>query len=152
HDVILELHNDGIVAAGSSREPVEATAKFFGCDGHCRRSAASTTTTSSSTTARSTPSWSRWRNQRRNISGIRLSGCHVNFKKGPAAARLYDLRRGHHSAEVLPTRVGCEDLHVAHDVFAEPRFDVLDDVLLIHVAIDDVVFAGRRFHSRAPGE
>ena len=149
HDVILELHNHRIVAAGSGGEPVEAVAELFGSDGQRRRGAAPTRATGGTATACGR---GRRRHQRGDIGRIRLRRGHVDFEEGPPAARLHDLRRRHDAAEVLPARVGGEDVHVAHDVFTQPGLDPFDDVLVVHVAVDDVVLAGRRFDGGTPGQ
>ena len=41
-------------------------------------------------------------------------------------------------------------MHVAHNVFTEPCLDSIDDVLLIHIAVDEVVLAGKRLDLRDP--
>jgi hypothetical protein len=43
-------------------------------------------------------------------------------------------------------------VHVAHDVFPEPRLDPIDGVALADIAIDDIGLAGRRLDRRAPGQ
>ena len=43
-------------------------------------------------------------------------------------------------------------MHVAHDVVAQPGLDALDDVLVVHVAVDDVALAGRRLDRGTPGQ
>ena len=147
HDVVLELHNHRIVTAGSSGEPVEAVAELFGSD-HQR----SGRTTSRSATSAATAGRCGCRSQRCDIGRIRLRRRHRDFKVGPPTARLHDLRRRYDSTEVLPTRVGGEDVHVAHDVVTQPCLDPIDDVLFVHVAVDDVVLAGRRLDRRTPGQ
>ena len=77
--------------------------------------------------AAATASRCRLRRERRDIRRIRLRRRHIDFKEGPSAARLHDLRRSHDSAEILPAGVDGEDVHVAHDVVAQPCLDTLDD-------------------------
>src|SRR5206468_6047968 len=110
----------------------------------CSSSAAAGTTT--------TCSRCRWRNQSGEVGRIRLRRRHIDFKEGPPAAGLHDLRGRHYSAEVLPTGIGGEDVHVAHNVVTQPSLDPIYDILFIHVAIDDVVLAGRRLDRWTPGQ
>ncbi len=85
-------------------------------------------------------------------AGFAFAASHIDFKERESTASLHDLRGSHDSAEVLPAAVDSENVHVAHDVVLIPGLHPIDDVLIIHIAIDDVVLAGRRLHCRAPGQ
>ena len=148
HHVVLELDDDRIVAAGAGGEPPQAVAQLFGGDDQRRRRTAARAAAGTATAGRRS---GRGR-ERRDIGGIRLRRRHVHFEERPFAARLHDLRRRHDAAEVLPARVRGDDVHVAHDVVAQPGLDLIDDVLFVHEAVDDVAPSGRRLHRGTPDQ
>ena len=154
HDVVPELHDQRIVAAGSGGEPVQAVTELFGRDRERRCGAASArATTGCPAATATTPTSRRCRgsSQRRDIGRIELRGRDVDLKERPPAARLHDLRRRHGAAaEILPAGVGGDDMHVAHDVVAEPCLDAIDQVPVVHVAVDDVGLAGWGLDRRTP--
>ena len=153
HDVVFELHDHRIVAAGSGGEPVKAVAKLFGSDRQSRLAGRHL--------ARR-PQRRRRRHGRPPVpgagtsvatsAGFAFAAVTSTSKNGhpPRVCTIFDRR--HRAAEILPARVGGDDVHVAHDVVAQPGLDAIDDVVLIHVAVDDVVLAGRRLDRRAPGQ
>src|SRR6185295_7117687 len=116
----------------------------------CRRCTGWSTRTTTSTGG--TRRGGRRKSERREIRGICLCRCYGEFKEGPAAACLHDLRRSHYSTEIFPAAVNRQNMHVAHDVVWQPGFDPVDDILIIHVTVDGVVFAGRRLRRWTPAQ
>ena len=156
--MVAEVHDERVVAARAGGEPVDTIAELLGRHGQRRwRRRASSRTASTASGRRPTASWAaattgRRGSERREIGGVGLCRRHIDGEERPPAPRLHDPRRGHHAAEILPSRVGGEDVHVAHDVVAHPGLNALDEVVVTEVAVDDVVLAGGRLDRRTPGQ
>ena len=151
HDVVPELDDQRIVAAGSGGEPVEPVAELFVSDGQRGRAAGGSRTGRRGQRAQP-PRPRRAVQVRAPASRHRQdspSPPSTSTSKNGQPPRVCTIFAGAiDAAEVLPARVGGEDVHVAHDVVAQPRLDPLDEVLVVHVAVDDVVLAGRRLDRR----
>ena len=145
HHVVLELHEDRIVAAGSGCEPIETVTELLRRHGHRRWTSRSASRRRTAATAGRRRGCG---NECGDVGRIQLRTRHVHIGERPAAARLDDLRGRHRAAEILPARVGGDDVHIAHDVFVEPRLDALNLILAVDIAVDHIALAGRRLHRR----